>query len=99
MSNGVLDQVSNGVTDGVAIPPYHDRFSIRVQRDAPFLRQRPGREGSHSFGSNVIEIDGIRDVQSDGIQAGNAQKLVYKPVHACDVGFDLGYLVPVLDDI
>jgi len=99
VSNGVLDKVSHGITDGVAVPPHHDGLSIGLQRYGSFPGERPGRHRGHNFGGNIIEIDSVRNIQRDCVQSGNAQKLIYEPVHPRYIGFDLRYLTVRVNDI
>src|SRR6266481_1646492 len=99
MSNGVLDEVSDGITDCVAVSLHHDGLGISLQRNRSFPRERPGSHRSHDFGRNIIEINSVRNVQRDGVEPRNAQKLIYKTVHARYIGFDLGYLTVPLNDV
>jgi len=39
----------------------------------------PGRHRSHDFGGDVIKIDGLRNIERNGVEPGNAQKLTHKP--------------------
>ncbi len=99
VGNGILDQIPDRVADRVAVPFDDHRFVFAVEGDRFLFSKRPGRHRRHDFGGDIIEINSIRDVQSDRIQTSNAHKLIDEPVHARDISFDLGYLTILLNDI
>jgi len=79
VQDGILDQISEGIFEGVSVSVHLHRLFGADKSNGPLLSDGPGRHCGYNGGRNLVEIDSVK-FERYGIQPGDAKELLDQPV-------------------